>query len=64
MDTWEGTSPLDNGCCIEGRCRGFRFRPASQTVRASYPAGEQFVPVHAGREASARWAELWVCMPG
>jgi hypothetical protein len=35
-DTWEGTSPLDNGCCIEGAAED-KISPASQAVRASYP---------------------------
>ena len=35
-DTWEGTSPLDNGCCINGASET-SISAASQAVRASYP---------------------------
>jgi Carboxypeptidase regulatory-like domain len=35
-DTWEGTSPLDNGCCINGAPET-TVSPASQAARASYP---------------------------
>jgi hypothetical protein len=35
-DTWEGTSPLDNGCCIGGASET-SISAASQAVRASYP---------------------------
>ena len=35
-DTWEGTSPLDNGCCINGASET-SISAASQALRASYP---------------------------
>lgn len=35
-DTWEGTSPLDNGCCIGGASET-SISSASQAMRASYP---------------------------
>jgi len=36
LDTWEGTSPLDNGCCLNGASET-SISAASQAVRASYP---------------------------
>jgi hypothetical protein len=35
-DTWEGTSPLDNGCCLDGASET-SISAASLAVRASYP---------------------------
>jgi Carboxypeptidase regulatory-like domain/TonB-dependent Receptor Plug Domain len=47
-DTWEGTSPLDNGCCIGGASET-TISPASQTMRASYPQlNGQFLYTQAG----------------
>jgi hypothetical protein len=47
-DTWEGTSPLDNGCCIGGASET-AISDASKTVRASYPqANGTFLYTQAG----------------
>jgi len=48
LDTWEGTSPLDNGCCINGASET-SITAASQAVRASYPqANGSFLYTQAG----------------
>src|SRR6185312_597878 len=47
-DTWEGTSPLDNGCCIGGASET-AISDASKAVRASYPqANGSFLYTQAG----------------
>jgi Carboxypeptidase regulatory-like domain len=47
-DTWEGTSPLDNGCCIGGASET-SISDASKAVRASYPqANGSFLYTQAG----------------
>jgi hypothetical protein len=47
-DTWEGTSPLDNGCCIGGASET-AISDASKAVRASYPqANGTFLYTQAG----------------
>ena len=47
-DTWEGTSPADNGCCINGASET-TITAASQAIRASFPqANGSFVAVAAG----------------
>ncbi|HWF10291.1 MAG TPA: carboxypeptidase regulatory-like domain-containing protein [Bryobacteraceae bacterium] len=48
QDTWEGTSPLDNGCCIGGASET-AISDASKAVRASYPqANGTFLYTQAG----------------
>lgn len=48
QDTWEATSPADNGCCIQGAGEN-NITAASQAIRASFPqANGSFVAVAAG----------------
>jgi hypothetical protein len=48
-DTWEGTSPADNGCCIGGASET-AISKESQAIRASYPqlANGSFATISAG----------------
>jgi hypothetical protein len=48
QDTWEGTSPADNGCCIGGASET-SISKESQAIRSSFPqANGSFVAVAAG----------------
>ncbi len=37
VDTWQGTSPLDLGCCFNGASENSGLATGAQTARASYP---------------------------
>ncbi|HTA46760.1 MAG TPA: carboxypeptidase regulatory-like domain-containing protein [Bryobacteraceae bacterium] len=53
QDTWEATSPADNGCCIQGAGEN-TITAASQAIRASFPqANGSFVAVNTGNLGNA-----------
>jgi len=53
QDTWEATSPADNGCCIQGAGES-TITSASQAIRASFPqVNGSFVAVNTGNLGNA-----------
>jgi hypothetical protein len=49
VDTWQGTSPLDLGCCFNGASENSGLDPGAVTARASYPqVNSQFLYTQAG----------------
>ena len=48
-DTWQGTSPLDLGCCFNGSSENSGLASGAQTARASYPqVNSSFLYTQAG----------------
>jgi hypothetical protein len=49
VDTWQGTSPLDLGCCFNGSSENTGLASTAQTARASYPqVNNSFLYTQAG----------------